>query len=135
MHADGENLEAAACEGERLIKEHCHKERLDLVYLGIGDDGHTASLFPNTQALTENKKLVVPNYVLEKDTWRMTFTFRAINDARHTDVLVFGASKATILKEILQSPTLPAAQVGSKKKPALFIVDKEAASLIDLKSL
>src|SRR5947209_1202803 len=57
--------------------------RHDLILLGVGDDGHTASLFPGTAALTETVRKVAPNFVPKFDTWRITFTYPLINHARH----------------------------------------------------
>lgn len=75
--------------------------RLDLVLLGMGDDGHTASLFPGTKALDEKSAWVVANHVPQQETWRITLSAPAINHARHVLFLVTGASKADRLIEIL----------------------------------
>jgi 6-phosphogluconolactonase len=81
--------------------------RFDLVMLGMGDDGHTASLFPETAALDENDRLVVPNYVPKLDAYRLTFTPRLINAATHVLFLVAGASKADPLHAVLEGPRRP----------------------------
>ena len=68
--------------------------RFDLVSLGMGDDGHTASLFPHTEALHEMGRLVTANQVPQKDTWRITLTWPVINHARSVFFLIAGADKA-----------------------------------------
>ena len=85
----------------------------DLLLLGLGDDGHTASLFPGTEALGENARNVVANFVPKFSTHRITFTFPLINAARHVCFLVNDAGKDKILSEILAGgPTdYPAARV------------------------
>ncbi len=67
---------------------------IDLVLLGLGDDAHTASLFPNTAALDERSRWVVANEVPQHDTWRITMTYPLLNAARRVWFLVAGASKA-----------------------------------------
>jgi 6-phosphogluconolactonase len=127
MPADEKDLEQAAASYEKLVLSSCFEGRFDIVYLGMGDDGHTASLFPDTAALDEQKRLVVANYVPAKKSWRMTFTFACINQARHIVVLVLGASKKEPLKKALQpQSTLPIWRVGTAKTPALFITDYDA---------
>ncbi|WP_425147076.1 6-phosphogluconolactonase [Deinococcus sp.] len=73
--------------------------QLDLVLLGMGDDGHTASLFPDTEGLAASGR-VVANWVPKLDTWRVSFTFAEINAARERWLLVTGASKAEVLREV-----------------------------------
>jgi 6-phosphogluconolactonase len=82
--------------------------RLDLVMLGMGDDGHTASLFPGTAALDEQQRWVVANWVEKFDTWRITLSVPAINAARHVLFLVTGAGKAGRLREVLRGERAPA---------------------------
>jgi 6-phosphogluconolactonase len=82
--------------------------RLDLVMLGMGDDGHTASLFPGTKALEEQRAWVVANWVEKFNTWRITLSAPALNAARHVLFLVTGAGKAERLREVLQGEHDPA---------------------------
>lgn len=83
--------------------------RLDLVLLGMGPDGHTASLFPHTPGLTETDRWVILNdgEAVMPPRPRMTMTFPLINNARHIGVLVTGASKFTMLKQVAASPNAP----------------------------
>jgi 6-phosphogluconolactonase len=74
--------------------------RHDLILLGMGPDGHTASLFPGTPALTERERLVVENYVPKMSMWRITFTYPLLDAARHVCFLVNSAGKDAILDEV-----------------------------------
>ncbi|NOQ81631.1 MAG: 6-phosphogluconolactonase [Methylophaga sp.] len=73
---------------------------LDLVLLGLGPDGHIASLFPNTEALDVTDKMVTSLYVEKFDSWRATMTYSTINAARQVIVFIGGAAKAAIVKDI-----------------------------------
>ncbi len=122
------SIESNAALYEQIIQSF---QPFDLVMLGVGEDGHTASLFPNTTALTVTDRLVVANHVPQKDTWRMTLTFPCINAARSTVVYVFGTSKQKIIQEIFQGPEkYPAQQIGTSERPSLWILDTDAAALI-----
>ncbi len=79
----------------------------DLILLGIGDNGHTASLFPGTAALREKERWVVAQYVEVMTTWRVTFTAPLINAARQVAFLVEGAGKAQTLWNVLKGPYQP----------------------------
>ena len=81
--------------------------RFDLILLGMGDDGHTASLFPHTRALAETDALCVANYVEKLNTTRLTFTYPLINNARCACFLVKGADKNPVLKEVLEGVPQP----------------------------
>jgi 6-phosphogluconolactonase len=86
--------------------------RHDLLLLGMGPDGHTASLFPGTEALNEQTRNVVQNFVPKFDTFRITFTYPLINAARHVCFLVEGDDKKPIVEKILAGDTeYPAARV------------------------
>lgn len=73
----------------------------DLVLLGMGDDGHTASLFPETEALTETERWAVATYVPKLDSWRLTLTYPVINAARAVAFLVSGEKKRPVIDEVL----------------------------------
>ncbi len=112
--------------------------RFDLILLGMGDDGHTASLFPNTAALNENKKIAVENRVEKLDTRRLTLTFPAINNAENIMFLIKGADKAEILKNVAEGEFEPQKFPSQSVKPAtgnLFrLVDSEAAEFLTNKN-
>jgi 6-phosphogluconolactonase len=98
--------------------------------LGMGEDGHTASLFPGTKALTVTNHLVVANEVPQKDTWRMTFTFPLINSAENINIYVLGDDKKIPVLRSLSNKELhlPIFSVGTKKSKALWILDSGASS-------
>ena len=86
--------------------------RHDLILLGLGDDGHTASLFPETAALTEANQRVVANFVPKLNTWRLTFTFPLINHARQICFLVNANKQADLIDRVISGdPKFPAARV------------------------
>lgn len=101
--------------------------RFDLIFLGMGNDGHTASLFPETAALKEDKRIVVENYVPKFETCRLTFTFQTINNARNVIFLISGQEKAETLREVLygefQPEKLPSQAVKPVNGNLLFLTD------------
>jgi 6-phosphogluconolactonase len=106
--------------------------RFDLILLGMGPDGHTASLFPETPALQEKSRLVVANWVEKLKTSRITFTLPLLNAARCVVFLVSGADKAAVLREVLEGDA-PAEKYPSKLvRPSngklIWFVDRAAAS-------
>lgn len=133
MHAET-HIDTNALSYEKNMKSILKGRPFDLVMLGIGEDGHTASLFPHSKALQEQERFVIANYIEEKKTWRMTFTFTCINSASHIAIYVLGASKKYILNEVLSSPDqfdrFPAQRVGTPEHHALWIADESAASEI-----
>src|SRR5271157_2655097 len=106
--------------------------RLDLVLLGLGQDAHTASLFPGLAAVTEKQRTVMASYVEFVGMWRLTLTPPTINAARRVAFLVAGADKAGILHRVLQGPrqpaVLPAQAVRPAERPALWLIDAGAAA-------
>jgi len=108
--------------------------RFDLILLGMGDNGHTASLFPGTAVLREESRWVAPQYVEIMATWRVTLTAPLINAARDVAFLVEGAAKADMLWNVLQGPYQPdvwPAQLIQPPNGALhWLVDAAAAAKV-----
>jgi len=106
----------------------------DLIALGMGNDGHTASLFPQTEALHEMGRLVTANHVPQKDTWRITLTWPVINHARSVFFLIGGANKATVLHEVFtgtrEPERLPSQLIWPSGGILTLILDKDAAALL-----
>ena len=125
-----EDIEANAKGYEDVILDKLGSHPFDLVMLGMGDDGHTASLFPHTEALKVKGRLVIPNYLPLKNSWRMTFTYECINRSNNICLYVAGAPKAEILEKVLLGPPTPeeypSQLIGTPTNPALWIVDTEA---------
>jgi len=109
--------------------------RFDLVLLGMGDNGHTASLFPRLTAVRENRKWVVAEYVAEVSMWRVTLTPVVINAAAEVVFLVSGAEKASMLHRVLEGPRdpdlLPAQIVAPGEGRLTWLVDAAAAAGLD----
>lgn len=98
----------------------------DLVLLGVGSDGHTASLFPATGALDETKRWAVALRVPQLDAWRLTLTLPVLNNAREAVFLVEGREKAEIVRRVLERQgDLPAARIGAHR--TVWILDRAAA--------
>ena len=108
----------------------------DFNLLGIGPDGHTASLFPGTEALHEQRRLVVANWVEKFQTYRITLTAPVLNNADTIVVLVSGKEKAEILQRILegeyQPDLLPSQLIRPKQGRLVWLVDQAAASRLTL---
>jgi len=105
--------------------------RFDLILLGIGADGHTASLFPDSPALDEQSRLVTANWVAKFNTHRITFTFPVLNRAAEVMFLASGADKADMLHQVLDaknSPPLPSQRVEPSDGKLLWMLDEAAAA-------
>ncbi len=120
---------------EELLHRKLKNKGFDYLMLGMGEDGHTASLFPGTEALKIQDRLVVANHVPQKDTWRMTLTYPCINSSKNIVLYVLGEKKQKLLQEIYshKKPCYPVEKVGTEIHKALWIADIEAAKLIALK--
>lgn len=108
--------------------------RFDLILCGIGDDGHTLSLFPETAALDVTDRLVVANPVLKLETMRLTLTVPVVNAAHAVSFLVAGEGKAAAVKEILEGNAVPRAYPAKYVDPQsgdlTWMVDRAAARLL-----
>jgi 6-phosphogluconolactonase len=131
--------EAAAARYESELRnsfrlEGAESPRFDLVALGLGEDGHTASLFPHTEAIHEFSRLATANQVPQLGDWRITLTWPIINHARSVFFLVAGTEKAAILREVLTGPRdperLPSQLIWPASGILTFILDKAAAALL-----
>jgi len=108
--------------------------KFDLIFLGMGDDGHTASLFPYTKAVKESKRIAVANAVEKLAVTRLTLTFPVINNASNVIFLIKGADKAESLREVLQGEfqpeKLPAQSVKLNDGNIFWLIEKQAAQLL-----
>jgi len=134
--AEHEDHTQAAMEYEHTLKAFFHLNegeipRFDLILLGMGDDGHTASLFPFSSALDTTRRLVIPNYVGKLETYRITLTVPVINQAAEVMFLISGELKAPVLREVLegdyQPRRLPTQFIQPVNGRLLFIADHTAA--------
>lgn len=103
----------------------------DLIILGVGEDGHTASLFPGSEALGEKERWIVPIYLRKPKINRVTLTLPVLNNASQTLFLVAGPSKAGVLSEILENEQnrakYPAGLIDPVHGDVLWLIDHEAA--------
>lgn len=130
--------EEAASRYEAAIRAHFRLEgaeipTFDVIQLGMGDDGHTASLFPHTEALHEMGRVAVANHVpQQKQSWRATLTWPVINAGREVFFLIEGKPKADPVGRVLQGPydpeTLPSQLIQPQSGKLLFLLDRAAAA-------
>lgn len=126
----------AAKKYEGVITKFFGKEtpRFDLIFLGLGENGHTASLFPGSDVVFENTRLVREVYVTEERMYRITMTPPLINKAHNIVFLVEGENKAEILKIVLVGPQqpdkFPAQVINAEDGDLYWLVDKKAAALL-----
>lgn len=129
MKGEGD-IKSHATDYEIVIKNTLGRHNFDLIMLGIGEDGHTASLFPNTKGLTVEDKWVIANEVPQKKTCRMTFTYPLINSAENIVFYALGENKQEIIKKILITNLYPASFIGTSKHPAIFVLDASAGRFL-----
>ena len=131
MPAEAPDIDAAALSHESELRlafgaRGDEPPVFDLIWLGMGPDGHTASCFPGTDALDERERWVVGNWVPQQDTWRMTYTFPVLNAAREVLVVVTGADKADAIRRIRAGGSgLPAEEVDGEAVE--WLIDAAAA--------
>jgi 6-phosphogluconolactonase len=136
MRGDARDLAAAAQEYEAVVRRIVPSEankipRFDIILLGMGGDGHTASLFPGTSALGEKDKLVVANFVPVLNRTRLTFTFPLINAARNVVLLVTGDDKIEAVSKLVSGGDIPAARVTVPNGLLTMVFDSAAARRIN----
>lgn len=136
LHGEVDPIEAARrCDHILRTLADGETPRFDLILLGMGADGHTASLFPHTNALEESGRLVVANEVPQLDAVRLTFTYPLLNAARQILFLVRGADKAAALHAVLDGPgdiaQWPSRGVQPTNGTVTWLVDDAAAQLLD----
>jgi 6-phosphogluconolactonase len=129
---------AAATEYERLLNERFADGGLDVCLLGMGDDGHTASIFPGTVATREKSKPVLGYFAENSSTgksWRITMTAHFINRSANVFFLICGASKAERLQEVLEGPReperLPSQLIEPNDGALVLILDTAAAGMTE----
>ena len=129
--------EVAAARYESTIRnafrlEGAETPTFDLILLGMGDDGHTASLFPHTEGLNDLTHIVIANHVPQKDTWRITLTSPVLNQGREVAFLIEGAAKAQVLHDVLLGPFQPDTYPSQIIRPAngrlTLLLDSAAAA-------
>jgi len=139
IKAENPDTAQAAREYEQDLRSHFHladgeAPRFDLVLLGMGNEGHTLSLFPGTKALRDNGRLVVRNWVGKLLAERVTLTAPAVNSAALVMFMVAGADKALALKAVLEGPCepeqLPAQLIDPKSGRLLWLVDATAGGIL-----
>ena len=132
-----DNLWCEGCDPEAVAEQYAAAlertigDRPDIVLLGMGDDGHTASLFPGTTALEETQADYVANFIPEKG-WRLTATLRLLHRARRIIFLVSGAAKADLLAQVLNGEPYPSTLVAEGADDVTWFVDEAAASCLEL---
>jgi 6-phosphogluconolactonase len=131
--SENPNAAEAASEYEQTLIEVTQQSlpQLDLIMLGLGTDGHTASIFPGSEVLHETKRLVAAPWVDKFQTYRITMTLPLLNNGACVVFLVSGSEKAPIMKEVLEGPEkYPAQAVKPTRGELLWMLDKDAASEI-----
>lgn len=123
MHAERRDRDAAAREYERALPA-----RLDVIVLGIGQDGHTASLFPGSSAMDERERLVMPVIGPKPPGERLTLTPPAIEAARKLAVIAAGEDKAAMVARAIEGPLEPKRVPAQLARRGVWFLDRAAAS-------
>jgi len=130
VHSENPDANAAANEYERTLLQLTRQSlpQLDLILLGLGPDGHTASIFPGSEVLHETQRLVAAPWVEKFDSYRITMTLPLLNNAASVLFLVSGAEKAEIVQQVIEGPKqYPAQAVQPTHGQLLWMLDKDAA--------
>ncbi len=129
-------IRMAAFSYEETLRDYFEGEWpvFDFLFLGMGADGHTASLFPHSAGLNEEQRWFIANTAPDGEAWRLTLSKHAINAARQIVVLVRGAAKAEMLKAALTGPKrpeeMPIQLIHPEDGQMLWLVDEAAAGLL-----
>lgn len=127
------NPHQAALEYDQALRQFfgLNPPTFDVVLLGMGDDGHTASLFPHTAALDETVHWVVANNVPQHDTWRLTLTPPILNQAAHVAFIISGLKKAARLQEVINGAHNPRNLPSQLIAATDWLLDQDAASKLE----
>ncbi len=138
MKGESDPVLAAQAYEQKLYTEFALSEgeipRFDFIMLGMGEDGHTGSIFAGSPALVEKKRLVIDQYVPERAADRLTLTLPVLNNARCCVFMVTGAEKHNVLSkalDLLAEPTMPAQMVRPTFGDLVWIVDEAAATGVE----
>jgi 6-phosphogluconolactonase len=140
IHAENPSAEQAAEQYEQELRaafrlSSAERPRFGLVLLGMGNEGHTLSLFPGTKALRDNGRLVMHNWVGKVFAQRITLTAPVVNNAAVVLFMITGADKAPALKAVLEGPyepeQLPAQLIAPENGKLLYLVDTAAGSMLE----
>jgi len=137
FEAELPDLEEAARRYEGVLSrefglEDDGRPRFDQIWLGVGQDGHTASLFPGSRALDETERLACANWAPSQNAWRLTLTYPVLNRAAEVVFLAAGAEKAGVLGRIIKEGDrrLPAARVSPDGGRLVWLIDRDAAKFL-----
>ena len=136
VKAENPDANSAAQEYENQMRQFfalppAEFPRFDLILLGMGPDGHTASLFPGSEGLQEQSRWVIANWVEKFETRRITFTFPVVNNAAEVMFMASGPDKAEMVRQVLEgknTPPYPSQQVQPKDGKLLWMLDEAAAA-------
>jgi 6-phosphogluconolactonase len=137
IHSEEKDAAEAALQYDQTLQQFFHLApgefpRFDLIFLGLGPDGHAASLFPDSKALEERRRLVVSNWVEKFKTDRITFTFPVLDEAACVIFLASGPDKAAIVHQVLENSgaNLPSQKIRPVNGRLLWMLDSGAASAL-----
>ena len=121
----------SAKEYEELIKKHLKDKLFDLVMLGLGEDGHIASLFPESSALEEKQKLVTIDFIKQTNSIRMTLTYPCIENSQNVVIYAWGEKKEKIIQKIFcEKQDVPASRLFCKNSKITWLLDNLSSKSI-----